>query len=672
MSHSDKSKGTSVRKGARKAENRELQSRIAEATEAPAPAPAPEPKKDEATDLHAEFQKLTQHAADLETQNGDLDEQLKRAREQVSELGRQLEASRESQKKAEAERDLAKAKADEQERGATGMAEAVAALRKRIDESRAELKKLQGNRDQVEKRAVQSEARAAELDRKVQELSPAAAKTPGLEKDLEASTRDAAKLRAELESLKAEAAELRRQADAAGADGAGIRRQLDASKEEAAQARREAEDLRKKLQDAEAKVAESGRYFGSLEKELLEARESEAKAQKEASQLPDLRSVVSQLENSRREEQRRYKELLQKSTDLERKLTESLFAKPEPPPAPAPAPIVVAESKPSPADSIFDPEPPPAEPPGIAATIPPPQAVPGPSSSPETTLRPQHAFGPTAEDGQPAYVLHEMLPPDPMGVLYRASERASGRQFAVRFMAGQAGEEQTQAIEREVEKLIALPHPNILHVQGSGRRKNRLYLAMDLVLAPTLGRAKIHEIPRICEILRDAAGAVHYAHEEKIFHGDLHLDTILVAKGENGADHALVKDFELAYLMETLLGPASGRDARSPLRNLAYQAPEHVNEAKPTLRASLDVYGLGATLYAALAGKPPFEAKDPAQLRKKVMFEDPVPVEKIRADVPEALAAIVRKAMVKESGLRYATAQAVSDALAKFLDSTHS
>jgi serine/threonine-protein kinase len=311
--------------------------------------------------------------------------------------------------------------------------------------------------------------------------------------------------------------------------------------------------------------------------------------------------------------------------------------------------------------SIFDPEP---------SAIPPSQAVPASGAKqPETTLKPQHTFGPDAEDGQPMYILHELLPADEMGVLYRASERADGRQFAVRFLAGQAGEEQTQAIEREVEKLIALPHPNILHVQGSGRRKNRLYLSMDLIQAPSLSRAKIHDLYRICAIVRDAAAAVHYAHEEQIMHGDLNPDNILVAVGEDGGDHALVKDFHLGFLVETLIGPPPGsKEARKPIRNRAYLPPEQIDAVRPKLTVVGDVYGLGATLYGVLAGKPPFEEKDPAQLRRKVMFSEPPPLNKVRPDVPEALIKIIRRSMAKETGLRYASVQDFVDALNKFLE----
>jgi serine/threonine protein kinase len=236
------------------------------------------------------------------------------------------------------------------------------------------------------------------------------------------------------------------------------------------------------------------------------------------------------------------------------------------------------------------------------------------------------------------------------------------------FMAGQAGEEQTKAIERGVEKLISLPHPNILHVQGSGRRKNRLYLMMDLIEAPTLGQSKIQDVRRICAILRDAASAVHYAHEEGIFHGDVNPESILVEQRE-GQDHALVKEFGLGFLQEIMLPTGTAKEAPPVLRNPAYLPPEQVRVMKSPLAAPGDVYGLGATLYGALAGRPPFEGKDANQVSKRVMIEEPLPIEKVRPDVPEAVGAVVRRAMAKERGVRFASAQEVADALTRYLDS---
>jgi len=524
------------------------------------------------------------------------------------------------------------------------------ALRTQIADLQKDLAALRDVRDEADRDRAALRTKADELERKLREASQEDSRLAPLRQDLK-STQDAR--------------------DAA---------------------LREVAALREQLTKTEAKSAESARYFQSIENELVGA-------QARADKADDLRAELDRMKEECHDHEEGLNLLSETVMELQYLLDESatkaaplppkveaapppvkvaiasppppapvVQAPPPPPPAPKPEPVKVEIDLPPPAPpppaSKPEPikveiEPPPVPPVPARVAVPAPVSVPAPASaSNETTLRTNNTFGPNGADGQPKYLLHEMLPKDAMGVVYRATERASGRAFAVRFMAGQAGEEQTQAFEREVEKLISLPHPNLLRVQGTGRRKNRLYVMMDLVEGSTLGASKISEIPRICSIVRDAASAVNYANEEGIFHGDLNPESIVVSK-EGGKDFALVRDFGLARLLETQAGS---------LRNPAFLPPEQVRVLKSPLSAAVDVYGLGATLFAALTGRAPFEGKDAAQIAKRVMIEEPPPVEKFRADVPKAVSAVVRRAMAKERGVRYASAQEMADALSKFLD----
>ncbi|MBV8881423.1 MAG: protein kinase [Planctomycetaceae bacterium] len=540
-------------------------------------------------------------------------------------------------------------------------------IRRELDEARSllnhareELKKTQDQKDESERNGAALRIQVADLERKAKEPPKEDPRIATLSADL----RKAQDRVAELERKAAEAATLAADLKKAQERIAELDRKLrEAPKEDPriAGLQKELASTKTRAEKAEAQGAEAARYFESMEQTLIETRA-------EADQVEALRAELAKMKEECREHEDGLDQLSETVMELQHLLDCAAEAKPAPaveapkaPVVPPPPPPSLAFPKPEPTklDLDFFDEAPAPKPPTAPVVVPAAVAVPAPAtSSSETTLRTNNTFGPNGPDGQPIYLLHEMLPKDAMGVVYRASERADGRVFAVRFMAGQAGEEQTQAFEKEVAKLISLPHPNILHVQGTGRRKNRLYVMMDYVDAPTLGSAKIPEIPRICAILRDAAAAVHYAHEESIFHGALTPDTILVAK-EDAKDLALVKDFGLASLLET---QASG------LRNPAYLPPEQVRVLKSPLSASVDVYGLGATLFAALTGKAPFEGNDPAKIVKRVMIEEPPPVEKFRPDVPKAVSAVVRRAMAKERGVRYATAGEFAEALTRIVE----
>jgi predicted nucleic acid-binding Zn-ribbon protein len=628
---------------------------------------------------------LEQETLDLRARLEDARAELKKAQEghaaNLASLGREIDEARRRAEQAGKSGEDSRRELDEAR-------EQTAGLRKLLEEAQTELKKI---------REAQAEDRGAQL-RQIEDLRQqverAAQVGEGSQRELDEAKRQAAALRskladaelglrkaeeaqaAERETQERQAQDLRRQNEQIAEAGDDSKRQIqdlevrlaalqearDRAEAESAGLRQKAAELKREVDDADARAAEAKRYFDSLEKELIAAREAETKTADSAAEAERrekdadakaalrgeaeerLRLEVARLEELRGQQQQSLDALGKKVADLERRLVEAELRKMEAPEPAAPPPAAATGADP----------------------VPPPQAVPGTSSS-ETTLKPQNVFGPTGPDGQGIYILDAILSRDALGVVYRASERASGRKFRVQFMSGQAGEEQTQAMERGMEKLVALPHPNILRVQGTGRRKNRLYVMMDDVGASTLGQERIREIPRICTILRDAAAAIHYAHEEGIFHGDVNPETILVARVD-GKEQTLVKDFGLGFLQEVMVPGTPGKDAPPSFRNPAYLPPDQVRVVKSPLTPAVDVYSLGATLYAALSGRPPFEGKDALQISKRVMIEEPMPVEKVRPDVPEAVGAIVRRAMAKERGLRFPTAKEMAEALTRYLD----
>jgi predicted nucleic acid-binding Zn-ribbon protein len=622
---------------------------------------------------------LEQETLDLRARLDEAKAELKKAQEQH---GREADEARRRAEQA--------GKAGEDSRRELDEAKKQAAeLRGRLEGAQAELKKLQDA--QASERGVQLR-QVEDLRRQVEQAAKAGEDS---RRELDEAKKQAASLRSRLEdaeaglkkSQEAQAADreaqarqvedLRRKAEQgakAGDDAARRVKELEASVASLQEARDRAElesaglrtkaaELKKQLDDADVRTADARRYFDSLEKELIDARDAEARAADAAAKTglrerdaaakaslhaeaeQRLRLEVARLEELRAQQQKSLDALGKKVTDLERRLVEAELRKIDAPEPVAPPTVTIG-----------------AEP------VPPAQSVPG-SASTETTLKPQNLFGPLGPDGKGIYILDSILSKDALGVVYRATERESGRHFRVQFMAGQAGEEQTQAMERGMEKLVALPHPNILHVQGTGRRKNRLYVMMDDVDAPTLAYERIRDVRRICALLRDAAAAIHYAHEEGIFHGDVNPETILVARVD-GREQAMVKDFGLGFMQEVMVPGGASKDAPQIFRNPAYLPPEQVRALKSPLTPAVDVYSLGATLYGALAGRPPFEGKDAVQVSKRVMIEEPPPVEKVRPDVPEAVGAIVRRAMAKDRGLRFPTAQEMADALRRYLDSS--
>src|SRR5262249_37450896 len=103
------------------------------------------------------------------------------------------------------------------------------------------------------------------------------------------------------------------------------------------------------------------------------------------------------------------------------------------------------------------------------------------------------------------------------------------------------------------------------------------------------------------------------------------------------------------------------------LGTLRYMSPEQVQSHRVVVDQRTDIYSLGVTLYELFTLRPVFEGRDRQQLLHQILNDDPRPPRRIDPSIPRDLETIVLKAMSKEPGARYASAQALADDLGRFL-----
>ncbi|MFO0905522.1 MAG: protein kinase [Pirellulales bacterium] len=287
------------------------------------------------------------------------------------------------------------------------------------------------------------------------------------------------------------------------------------------------------------------------------------------------------------------------------------------------------------------------------------EATPVPPSPPDATL--DHRGDSTIVGD---YELLDEVARGGMGVVYRARQRSLDRIVALKLIlsGGDASEEELSRFRVEAQASARLDHPYIVPVYGFGRLDGHPFLAMGFVNGPSLAvrLARNGPLParEAAELLCKVAEAIHFAHSQGIIHRDLKPGNVLI--DQDGEPR--VTDFGLAKRQDMEHGLTNtGQVLGTP----AYMPPEQA--AGDQVGPTGDIYSLGATLYAALCGQPPFEATSLPELLMKVAEEPPQPLEERDRRIPPALSAICQRCLAKRPEERYPTAQDLVDDLQRFL-----
>ena len=253
-----------------------------------------------------------------------------------------------------------------------------------------------------------------------------------------------------------------------------------------------------------------------------------------------------------------------------------------------------------------------------------------------------------------------------MGVVWKARQLGLNRLGAVKTLTGGefASEEARNRFRLEAEVTARLKHEGIVPVPDVGEEDGTAYLVMELVEGRTLRDAISELMPTtrlLADWMRQIALAFQHAHDEGVLHRDLKPSNILID------EHARprVTDFGLAKLLEgeadLLELTHSGKVTGSP----SYMSPEQARG--DVVNASSDVYGLGATFYHALVGRPPSQGDNMVAVLTQVARDEPIPPRRLNPGVPKDLETICLKCLEKSSSARYESAGELADDLERFL-----
>ena len=295
-----------------------------------------------------------------------------------------------------------------------------------------------------------------------------------------------------------------------------------------------------------------------------------------------------------------------------------------------------------------------------------------------------------------------------MGVVFAAMHKQLGEHVALKFLPVTAGMD-SRRIERfrhEALVIERLNHPNIVRLHSLQHIDGHHFLVMQLIdgisLDRVVGSITHHRTSAFGAIITDAqhrnvsddsdtckehqwlneklfgpgkdrflyiagliqktAQALSYAHSQRVIHRDIKPSNVLV----NHDDDVWITDFGLAQIQGEHNLTATG----DLLGTLRYMSPEQAMASRIPIDHRTDIYSLGATLYELLSGVPAFRSDDRRELLQQVLFDDPIPLNRIDDSIPTPLQIIVEKAMRKDPRHRYSTAGEMADDLFRFLSNT--
>lgn len=257
------------------------------------------------------------------------------------------------------------------------------------------------------------------------------------------------------------------------------------------------------------------------------------------------------------------------------------------------------------------------------------------------------------------YELLEPLGMGGFGTVHRGRDPNLDREVAIKVLERFSEAARTR-FAREVRLAARLRHKNIVAVHDAGEYEGRPYLVMDLVRGKTLkalAAPRGLEPSRAAALLRDIARGLHHAHEQGVLHRDLEPANVII--DEHGVP--LILDFGLASLEDE-----TGRSRSEVAGTPGYMSPEQVSGAANVTRAT-DVWGLGATLFHALTGRPPFVGASPAQTVQAILQEAPPRPSELVHGIPRQLEHLCLRCLEKSPSARPASAAALADELDRYL-----
>ncbi len=257
------------------------------------------------------------------------------------------------------------------------------------------------------------------------------------------------------------------------------------------------------------------------------------------------------------------------------------------------------------------------------------------------------------------YRLDSVIAQGSSGVVFKAFDTEHNRAAAVKVLSPDRAhsEEQKDRFVRAMKTMMPISHPNIVRIYNAGKNGPYCWAAMEFVdgesMTQVIERIGIEGMLDWRDVWRVAmhiGRALEEAHNQKIVHRNVTPNNILRRKIDKVC---LLGDLFLAKALEGTLAKQVTQQGQV-VGEVPYLAPERILDSSKTDTRS-DMYSLGATIYALLTGRPPFESKSVLELMRQIRMSEPERPKKYQLAISDLFQDVVLKLLAKRPEDRFQT-----------------
>jgi serine/threonine-protein kinase len=261
------------------------------------------------------------------------------------------------------------------------------------------------------------------------------------------------------------------------------------------------------------------------------------------------------------------------------------------------------------------------------------------------------------------YTIESLAAKGRSGAVFRARDNRDNRPVALKVLWPEFSrdDEGVQRLVRAMQTMLPLRHPNLVAVYGAGKTGGHCWIAMEFVGGQNLAEKVRHGRAAGRLDWRDAlrvavhvGRALEHAHRHAIIHRNVTPENVLLREADGLAK---LGDLVLAKALEGMLAAKITRPG-DMVGDMEYMAPERTG-AEGEVDTRSDLYSLGALVYAALTGGPPFKGNSIPETVALIRDSEPAAPSMAQPGIPSDLQAVVLRLLAKQPDDRFETATEV-------------